>query len=111
MAAAKELQSKPAQKKRGNPNWKLGVSANPGGKTKEEVKVERESRLLALRACPKALKRLVHWSDSDNPKASVAASIALLERGLGKPVQALEVGGTGGAKVVTFVVVHERADA
>lgn len=67
--------------------FKPGQSGNPSGKSKEAAKIEQESKLLALRACPKALKRLEYWRDSDNPKASVTASIALLERGLGKPTQ------------------------
>lgn len=36
-----------------------------------------------------AIERLAHWMMSDEPKASVAAANALLDRAWGKPVQAL----------------------
>jgi hypothetical protein len=38
-----------------------------------------------------AIKRLVHWMNSNDARASVAACNSLLDRGYGKPVQAMEV--------------------
>lgn len=38
--------------------------------------------------------RLAHWMRSENPKASIAATIALLDRSDGKPPQALTHSGT-----------------
>ena len=37
-----------------------------------------------------ALDRLVHWMRSDDPQASIRAATALLDRGCGKPAQAVE---------------------
>lgn len=71
--------------------FKKGQSGNPRGR-----QIERETaevRTLARRHTPEAVKRLVHWMRSDNPKASVMASTALLDRGWGRPSQTLEVAG------------------
>lgn len=40
-----------------------------------------------------AIARLKFWMDSDNPKASVQAATALLDRGHGKPAQSVEHSG------------------
>lgn len=69
----------------GNPNWVKGQSGNPGGRPKDTAHI----RDLALARCPEAIERLEFWMKSKNPKASVAACIALLDRGLGKPTQPL----------------------
>jgi hypothetical protein len=63
--------------------FKKGRSGNPRGRA---VEIETaEVRLLARQYTPEAVARLVHWMRSDNPKASVAATSALLDRGWGKP--------------------------
>ena len=46
-----------------------------------------EIRSLARKHTEEALERLVYWMRSDNPKASVSSSAALLDRGWGKPAQ------------------------
>lgn len=66
-----------------------GQSGNPGGRPKESDDV----RELARQHGPDAIAKLVSWMNSDNPKASVSASQALLDRGYGKPVQAIEHSG------------------
>jgi hypothetical protein len=109
-SSAPAATSKPQRRIPGRP-FKPGQSGNPTGKSKEAAEIEHEVKRLALSACPKALRRLEYWRDSNNPKASVAACVELLNRGLGKPTQSLEIGGKDGAKQITFVVVHERADA
>jgi hypothetical protein len=65
-----------------------GKSGNPGGRPAEVGIVKR----LARENTEKAVRRLVEWIDSENPKASVAACNSILDRGWGKPAQAI-IGG------------------
>lgn len=66
-----------------------GKSGNPTGRPKEAPEVKAMARVHTA----EAIERLVHWLRSDNPKASVAAALALLDRGYGRPEQAIEVSG------------------
>lgn len=66
-----------------------GKSGNPGGRPKEDNEVKE----LARQHSAEALKRLVEWMRSDNPKASVGACQAVLDRAYGKPAQAVTVSG------------------
>jgi Family of unknown function (DUF5681) len=63
--------------------FEKGRSGNPGGRPKESDDV----KALARQHGPAAVLRLVEWMKSDNAKASVSASQALLDRGYGKPTQ------------------------
>ena len=76
-----------------------GQSGNPGGRPKEDGEVKK----LARKHTKEAMDTLVKWMRSDNAKASVTASQALLDRGYGKPVQAIS-GPDGGAIPVKFVI-------
>jgi hypothetical protein len=67
--------------------FKKAQSGNPGGR----VGIPAEVRELARSHTTAAIKRLAHWMNSDDPRASVAACNALLDRGHGKPQQTLEV--------------------
>ena len=51
------------------------------------AKAPTEIRSLARKHTEEALERLVYWMRSDNAKASVSSSAALLDRGWGKPTQ------------------------
>jgi Family of unknown function (DUF5681) len=62
-----------------------GQSGNPSGRPK----VANEVKELAREFTIEAVNRLAEWMRSDNAKASVAACIALLDRGYGKPTQPL----------------------
>lgn len=62
-----------------------GKSGNPGGRPKEDPEV----KALAREYTEEAVHRLAEWMRSDNAKASVSASMALLDRGYGKPSQAI----------------------
>jgi hypothetical protein len=69
--------------------FKKGQSGNPGGRPK----VSGEVRALAREQTETAIRRLTDWAQSDNPLASLAASVALLDRGWGKsPRAVLEAG-------------------
>lgn len=65
-----------------------GKSGNPGGKSKELKGIQELARV----HCPAAIRTLVRIMN--NPKAPAAAQAlcanSILDRGLGKPVQALE---------------------
>jgi hypothetical protein len=64
-----------------------GKSGNPGGR----VGVPREVRDLARQHTTTAIERLVHWMNSNDPRASVAAANSILDRGYGKPAQLLDL--------------------
>lgn len=65
--------------------FQKGQSGNPGGRPKEDDEIKR----LAREHGPAAISRLVEWMASDNAKASVSAANVLLDRGYGKPPQAI----------------------
>lgn len=66
-------------------SFKPGRSGNPGGRPKDVGEVAD----LAKQHTETAISRLVDWMISDNAKASVAAAQALLDRGWGRPAQAV----------------------
>jgi hypothetical protein len=67
--------------------WPKGQSGNPGGRPRAAADVKTE----AQKHTREALNRLVHWMRSDDPQASIRASITILERGCGKPEHAVTV--------------------
>jgi len=80
-------------------SWKKGQSGNPGG----QVKTTAEVRDLARVHTVEAIERLVHWMRSDSAKASIQAAQAILDRGYGKPVQAVSGPDGEGPLVVQIV--------
>src|SRR5690348_17126785 len=78
-----------------NPNtqFKKGKSGNPGGMTSEVAKGVREMRAKALTHCPDALQKLVEALGSNDEKVRIQAANSILDRGLGKPAQAIEHSG------------------
>jgi len=73
------------------------------------AKAPIEIRSLARKHTDEALNRLAYWMRSDNAKASVAATVAILDRGWGKAVQAVEVSGEIASKVIRSPSVSETA--
>lgn len=73
---------------RGRP-FKPGQSGNPGGRPKDVHGITA----LAREHCPAALMRLVQLMDSKNESVARAACAEVLDRGIGRPVQALEHSG------------------
>ena len=69
--------------------FKPGQSGNPGGRPKENNEIKE----LALKHCPAAIERLAKLMHDRSGRTAVAACQALLDRGLGKPAQALEHSG------------------
>lgn len=74
--------------------FKKGQSGNPLGRgirSKEKRQVEVELKQIAKTHTQEALDRLVFWMRSDEPKASVTATTAILDRAHGKPVQQIDM--------------------
>ncbi len=67
--------------------WKPGVSPNPSGRSLE-VKAVRKA---ALELCPEAIATLASYMRSGDPKYAIPACVALLDRGLGKPKEHIEL--------------------
>ena len=83
--------------------WKKGQSGNPSGEDKY-VKEKRRLRLLAQSHCPKALERLVRMSETaTDERTRLAANIAILDRGLGKPAQDVDV--TSGGQSIAPILI------
>lgn len=80
-------------KRAGNPAWTTGVSGNPSGRPKSVGEVRR----LAREQTVAAIETLVEIARDPNQPGSarVAACNVLLDRGYGKAVQQVEVGGPG----------------
>jgi hypothetical protein len=74
-----------------------GQSGCPGGKPKAVKDVIEAAR----QHTSEAVERLARWMRSDDPRASVAACTALLDRGWGRPTQAVEMSGKDGGPIQT----------
>ena len=66
--------------------FEKGVSGNPGGRPRGMTEVTELARTFST----EAIERLAYWMRSDNPKASVPAAQALLDRGWGKASQPVQ---------------------
>ena len=73
-----------------------GQSGNPGGRPKEDIEV----KALARTAGPEAVEKLVELMRGDDRRTALAAAQALLDRGFGKPSQAVEMSGPDGEPLV-----------
>lgn len=78
--------------------FKKGQSGNPGGRPKDLAKVKE----LAQEHTVEAIERLAFWMRSNDPKASVAAANALLDRAWGKATQ--PISGEDGKPLVQPVI-------
>lgn len=77
-----------------------GQSGNPGGQPKAVAAVKK----LALDACPDVIRELVRISkESLDERARVAAGKELLDRGLGRASQSVEVTGENGGPLIAII--------
>lgn len=92
----------------GPTSFKPGQSGNPGGRPKIAEEVKELARTYTM----EAITRLAEWMRSDNPKASVSACNALLDRGFGKPAQAIEHSGQIGFfdMLATALIAKQATD-
>ncbi len=65
--------------------FQKGQSGNPGGRPKEDAEV----KALARTAGPEAIEKLLELMRGDDRRTALAAAQALLDRGFGKPAQAI----------------------
>lgn len=72
--------------------FQKGMSGNPAGRPKIPDDVKDAARQYTV----EAIDRLAAWMRTDNPKASVTATVALLNRAWGMPGQAVEMTGKDG---------------
>ena len=79
-----------------------GQSGNPSGRPKENAEVKRLARSHAVRA----IEKLAALMESDDERTVVAACQAILDRGYGKPAQAI-TGGDEDDKPLTIKGVIE----
>jgi hypothetical protein len=87
--------------------FQKGKSGNPGGRPKENDEVKD----LARKYTKEAVLKLAEWMRSDNAKASVSACSALLDRGYGKPAQAITGEGGGPVKLEINIVRYSDSDS
>ena len=76
------------------------------GAGRKDGELIREIKTLARAYDVESLERLAYWMRSDNAKASVSASMALLDRAHGKPAQAVELGGKDGQEIILKMVMY-----
>lgn len=101
---ASQISARSAQPSIGKP-WQKGQSGNPGGRPKIAADIKAEARMHTK----EALDRLVHWMRSDDSQASIRAATALLDRGCGKPTQAI-TGEGAGLLVLSFTQILGEID-
>lgn len=85
--------------KRGNPKWVKGQSGNPTGRGHADT----ELRDMARQHTTRAIERLAEIMEGDNVKAAAFAANALLDRGYGRPSQAVNVTGNMGISFADLV--------
>ncbi len=82
--------------------FEKGQSGNPGGRPKEDAGVRAAARLHGI----EAIDKLVELMNGDNPRISVAAAQAILDRGFGKPAQSHTIGNEEGKSFKSTTVIE-----
>ncbi len=92
-------------------SWKQGISGNPSGRPKRLATVEALKVIAGVKTAARALRpqtlstlEMVMGDPKAPPPARVAASVAVLDRGWGKPTQAVEA-----THDLTFAEIVERS--
>lgn len=90
--------------------WQKGQSGNPGGGKRQELADGRTLRELAREHTPAAIKALVGALADPTGAVRVSAATAILDRGWGKPAQAVELTGADGGPIETLDVGRAPVD-
>jgi len=94
-----------ALREAGTGRFLKGKSGNPGGRPTEDG-----IRELARQHGPKAIARLARAMDSKDERVSIAASIAILNRGYGTPIPSIGDGQGGGhVQLLAVMIAAARA--
>lgn len=96
--AAGKPGAKKAKKKKKMPEgrrWKPGQSGNPSGLPKQGLELRDAARSFT----EEALETLVRVLRARPPLAKIKAAVAILDRGWGKPAQALQLSGPDGGPI------------
>ncbi len=83
--------------------FKKGQSGNPGGRPREDDEI-KEVKSLAKKHSLDAIKKLVEILSCGDARVEITAAQAILDRGLGKPAQEIDIGNKEGEP---FKSVHE----
>lgn len=75
--------------------FKKGQVANPSGPTSQQMTAWQDARRLARGKAHAAIDKLVKHMDDPDPKVSIAACKEILDRGLGKAVQQVDINDGG----------------
>jgi hypothetical protein len=85
--------------------FKKGESGNPGGRPKLPADIREAFKARA----PEALEVLTRCLQSDDDRVAMMAAQAILDRGYGKPIQAIDANINEGA--VRYVEVPRKAES
>jgi hypothetical protein len=79
--------------KRGNPKWQPGFSGNPGGRSSELAAQQSAAKLKAAGLADEALDFLVETlrNKEEATPYRLRAATEILDRGLGKPQQQVDI--------------------
>ena len=91
----------------GRGGFKKGQSGNPGGRPRQLASVMHEARQHTLEAIHTLLK-LMRTAESESVRLNAAESV--LNRGWGRPIQALQVDGRFLTKKLTDLTTDEMRD-
>lgn len=83
--------------------FKKGQSGNPGGRPKEEGEVRELARSYTVEAIQKLVTLM---RSAEEEKVQALAAIAILDRGHGRPAQAVEVSGKDGGPLIVNLVKY-----
>ena len=84
--------------------WKAGQSGNPLGRPKAAVDINA----LCRKHGPLAVVIIKRLMDHEDPRIQLAAATAILDRGFGKPAQAVSIDGASAADLTLLHLLAAR---